>query len=137
MLRLRQSEERRELLRLGALATRLAYLRQAQQTAHQERLEAVERLNEQMQGGTSAVEYEFDLAVLARQAQREQDLAQQVRSADQRYALQQAAFREAQKNRKVLDNLRERGLEAYRREQEKNEQKQTDDLFGMRLGLRD
>lgn len=135
VLRLRQSYERREELRLATIVAYLSQLRNELEGVLRERFAASENLAARLQAGMISSEYQFELAGLARLWERQHHIVQQIAQAERDRALQEQSYREAQKRRKILENLRARRLAAFRQVQARREQQQLDDVFAVRLLL--
>ena len=136
LLRLRQSYEERERLRLAAVTSRLYQLRSQYEDWKREKQRAEMGLVEIMKAGMVAVEFHFATASLAAENRRLKLMLAEIAKVEQEYQAQQAAYAEARKKCKILERLRERQMEAYQLEQGRREQQQVDDLFAMRQGAR-
>jgi flagellar protein FliJ len=132
VLRLQQSLEERERLRLGLIIAALNKLKQHCDELEQQRLQLANGLAERLQAGMAAVEIHFERARLAAIEQQKNLLLQQKDKLEQQRAAQEQAFREVQRKRKTLENLRDRKLEQYRQMEQRREQERVDDLFGLR-----
>ena len=132
VLRLQQSLEERERLRLALIIAALNKLNQHRQRLDQQKAELANGLAERLKAGMAAVEIHFERARLVAIEQQKNNLLQQKDKLEQQRAAQEQAFREAQRKRKTLESLRDRKLEQYRRIQRRREQERVDDLFGLR-----
>jgi flagellar protein FliJ len=132
VLRLRRSYEQRERLRLLALSSAIARLRTALEETKIEEQRVVQRQQESLAAGTSGAELHLLQISLGQQAERRRIIQEQIVRVEQQVEAQQLAYREAQKNRKILENLRDRQLSIYELEQNRREQQALDDLFNMR-----
>jgi flagellar export protein FliJ len=134
LLRLRHSLERKERLLLEDLARRMAAVRQEILAIQQERRAAWELLSGGLKVGLNASEMHFaQMCEVARQA-RHCRLTEQLMELEKQYFLQQTIFLAARQKREILENLRDRQATEYRREWDRKEQQNVDDLFLMRAG---
>ena len=132
ILRLRHSLEERERLRLAMIINRINQLsRQGEQLAH-ERKQGGERIASNLATGMRAGELLLERSRLAAIDQTQKALAEHKAEVEQQRSGQEQALREAQRNRKTLENLRDHKFELYRLEQERRNQQRVDDLFGLR-----
>jgi flagellar protein FliJ len=134
VFRLRQSLEERERLRLAMIIGYLNQVNQLIEKLDQEKLRVASGLEERLKGGMTAGELHFELARKAALEQQKQGLRQQLAKLEEQRRAQEQAFREAQRKRKIIENLREMKLELYRQEEARREQQRVDDLFGLRHG---
>ncbi len=132
LLRLRRSYEQRERLRLLALASAIARLRTLLEEISSEQQRIFQTQQESLVAGTSGAELHLLQSSLVLQVEKQKTLQEQIRRVEQQLDAQKLAYREAQKNRKILENLRDRQLEIYELEQNRREQQALDDLFNMR-----
>jgi len=132
VLRLQQSLEDRERLRLALIIAALNKMNQHCQRLDQQKLKLANGLAERLKTGMAAAEIHFECADLAAIEQQKNNLLQQKDKLEQQRTAQEQAFREAQRKRKTLESLRDRKLEQYRRIQQRREQERVDDLFGLR-----
>ena len=129
LLRVRQSCEERERRRLALLNTQIGQLHQKHEILNQERVLAWAQISQDLRGGMSGAELQFEMASMATRAYRQQELRKQIARLQQERTAQERLFREAQKQRKILDSLRERKLRDYLQVRGRQEQQQVDDLF--------
>lgn len=134
VFRLRQSLEERERLRLAMIIGYLNQLNQLIQQLDQERRQVSSGLEQRLKAGMTAGELHFELARKAALEQQKKGLRQQLAKLEEQRAAQEQTFREAQRKRKIIENLRDLKLELYRQEEARREQQRVDDLFGLRHG---
>jgi flagellar protein FliJ len=134
VFRLRQSLEERERLRLAMIIGYLNQVNQLLEKLDQEKLRVASGLEERLKAGMTAGELHFELARKAAIEQQKKSLRQQLAKLEEQRAAQEQAFREAQRKRKIVENLRDLKLELYRQEEARREQQRVDDLFGLRHG---
>ncbi len=132
VLRFRQGLEERERQRLLLVNSRLAEKRRELDDLKQGRLLAAGSLAEAMQAGMPASDFHFQTTSIVTQARREEIVMKQIAELERQCLEQQAVYREAQKQRKILENLRDRQLEIWRLDQARREQQRLDDLFMLR-----
>jgi len=129
VLRWRESYERRERQRLEAITRELIRARAQLEQSKRERATALQRLQRSLTQGMIAGEMHFELAserVRARQFAAWSDRVATLKDLRQR---QLVAFRKAQQQRKILENLRDRQLTLYKLDQVRRAQQQIDDGF--------
>ncbi len=132
LLKLRLGYEERERMRLAAVISRLHQLRTQYESWQQQKQMAEIKLSQQMRTGMIAVEFHFAQASLEAEDRRLKLVVAEIAKVEQLRQVQQAAYLEAQKKRKILERLRERQAEAYRLVEERREQQQQDELFAAR-----
>ncbi len=132
VLRLRQGLEERERQRLLLVNSLLAERRRELDDLKQARILAASSLAEAMQAGMVGSEFHFQTTSIVTQGRREEIAMRQVAELERQCLEQQAAYREAQKQRKILENLRDRQLASWRLDQARREQQRLDDLFMLR-----
>lgn len=128
LLRIRVSYEHLERLRLLALTALANRIRQELATVRADSLEAHRSIRELLAGGVSGGELHFAVANERSRASRRLALAVNLAQAETRRDKQRKVFEEARQKRRILENLRERRLEEYHRDQLRRQQKQVDEL---------
>lgn len=134
VFRLRQSLEERERLRLAMIIGYLNQLNQLIEQLDQEKLRVSSALEKTLKAGMTAGELQFELARTAGIELQKKSVRLQIAKLEEQRAAQEQAFREAQRKRKIVENLRDLRLELYRQEEARHEQQRVDDLFGQRHG---
>jgi flagellar export protein FliJ len=132
VLRLRQSLEERERLRLAMVIAAINQLHLHCERLEQQTVEAGRSLCEKLKTGMAAGEVELIRTIMSSFRRRKEALLQRIAALQQQRSQQQQAFRDAQRKRKIIEKLREVELEAYRRDQARREQQLLDDQFGQR-----
>lgn len=132
LLRIRVSYERLERLRLLTLTALANRLRQEIAAVCAESEEARRDLQGRMAAGTSGGELQFAVANDRTRAARKQALEESLSRVKSRHEKQWRVFEAARRKRQILENLRARRWEEYRREQSRCEQKQVDELYLLR-----
>jgi flagellar export protein FliJ len=136
LLRLRESVEKAELLRLQKIAAQAVQLRLEIESIDGEiRTRRQELLNQAANGITGAELHLAALTEAACQQSRTQMLAK-LQEIEQLRKKQQLRYTHAHQQREILSNLRERQLSVYVREQARREQQQVDELFLIRRAHR-
>jgi len=129
LLRYRESLERREYLALEKVQQEIAQTENLIQQCEQELTAAQTRRERGLKDGVVSVH----LQALYQEESALEELRDKLRSHWQQLQLKRQncmrAYEVAHRNREVLDNLRLRQFDAYRKEQAKREQKTLDDLF--------
>jgi len=132
VLRLRQSLEDRELLRLQALLARRATLLKELGESRQLSVRVQEETSQGMLKPTPAVEIHFATARLQALEQQQQLLRRQLSELEATIAEQRSRYQQQRRNREVLEALREGQLRDYRLQQRRREQAQLDELHLLR-----
>jgi len=132
VMRLRESLERRERMRLLLLGSQITQMRQRLQGLEQEKETVRQQLSTQLMRGIAGTDFCLATSEIAAFEQRKDVLARQIVALEEKRREQQNAYQEAQRQRKILDNLRDRYLQTYRLEQSRRQQQQVDDLFMLR-----
>ena len=132
VLRVRQSLEQRERLRLALLTGYIHQLRLQSETLNEQRAQAWTNLTERLQDGIVGAELQFETACMAAFVDRQKTLLAKIANLEKERTEQERSFREARKKRKVLENLRGRMLDTYRQIQGRRDQQQMDDMFAIR-----
>lgn len=131
ILRLRESYERLERMRLLALTAAMGQLKLEIHALDEESAEAQKRMREKLSGGLSGAEMQFETACEKLRAEHRTALEEKLRAAEKMHAKQQTAYRLARQKRRILENLRERRLDEYKREQARREQQQLDEIHSI------
>jgi flagellar export protein FliJ len=132
LLRVRQTQERKQELRLQEANLRVAMLLRQIEEVHSgmENLEV--RRRPQLESGMSAAELQFDVLCRSVLIERQQVLEKQLLDAE---SLRQSCtqdFRQARRQREVIDTLRLHQLHYYRQQEARQDQRRLDDLFLLR-----
>ena len=129
LLRLWRSRERHERRKLEAIAARLgalrAELRRVEENATQSRRATGARLG----GGMAAAELHFATTCEQNRHAFLAWLEEKLKGAESEHRLQLAAYQAAERQCKILDNLRRRQLDAFRLEEARREQRRLDEIF--------
>ena len=133
VLRLRQSLEERERLRLAMIISRINQIDCQSDALDREKTQTCTRISDHLRLGMTAAELRLERARITSLNQAKKALTGQKTKLEQQRTEQQAALREAQRDRKTVENLRDQKLELYRRDCERRAQQAVDDLFGLRL----
>jgi flagellar export protein FliJ len=132
VLRYRESMEQRERLALERLQQEIARAEVTMRQIGEVRSTATQALLADLARGIRAAEvqaaYEHQYT-LEQQQQALQTLSQELKK---KWRQQLASYELARRNRETMENLRQKQLDAYSREQAKREQAVIDDLFLMR-----
>jgi flagellar protein FliJ len=132
LLRLRQSLEDRERLRLTLILSAINQLRLQCERLDQDMADSAGDLCKHLASGMSAADVQLVRTGIVSCRRRKQLLLQKMAALAEQRNQQERAFQEAQRKRKVLERLRDLQLEAYKREQDRREQQRLDDEFGLR-----
>jgi flagellar export protein FliJ len=132
VLRYRESMEQREHLALERLQQEIARVEVRMRQIGEDRARAAQTFLADLAQGARAAEvqaaYEYQRA-LEQQHEALQTLSQELKK---KWRQQLVAYELAHRNRETMDNLRQKQLDAYSREQAKREQAVIDDLFLLR-----
>lgn len=132
LLRLRQSYEQRERMRLSLLNAAYARLQQEYEETAQLRARRFEELKHHLRIGMAGSEFRTTMNSLQQSAARQLRLKGQMKTLEIQARKQAEIFLESQKKRKILESLRERELRAYELDENRREQQRIDDLFVQR-----
>lgn len=132
LLRLRQTYEKRERMRLALLNAAYSRLEQEYEEARRQKRLGVEQLGNRLRDGIFGSELRAAAAAVQQSADRQLQLREQMEAVKLQARKQTELFLEAQKERKILDSLRERELRAYELDENRREQQGIDDLFVQR-----
>lgn len=130
VLELRRSREDEELRRLKALEGELYQYHTAFSAVTKKTLEIEDELRRLKQKGESLHTWGIYFRHLAHLRDELRELQAKIEDCRQRISQQREVVIEATKDRKVLENLRERQLAAYELEQRRKEQHILDDIAG-------
>jgi flagellar export protein FliJ len=132
VLRYRESIEQREHLALERLQQAIAGAEVRMRQIGEDRSTAAQTLLADLARGTRAAEvqsaYEYQ-RVLEQQQEALQTLSQELKK---KWRQQLVTYELARRHRETMENLRQKQLDVYSREQAKREQAVIDDLFLMR-----
>jgi flagellar export protein FliJ len=132
LLRLRQSLEERERLRLTLILSAINQLRRQCEQLDQDVADAAQDLCTQLAGGMAAADVQLVRIGMVSSRRQKEILLQKITAMTEQRHQQERVFRDAQRKRKILERLRDLQLEAYKREQGRREQQRLDDEFGLR-----
>jgi len=132
LLRVRRSLERQQELRLQEANLRVAMLLRQIEDVHSgmENIEA--RRRPQLESGISAAELQFDVLCRSVLTQRRHALEKQLVEAEARRHSCAENFREARRQREVMETLRRHQLQDYHQQEARQDQRRLDDLFLLR-----
>lgn len=128
LLRIRISYERLERLRLLAHIAIANRIRQEVAAVEAEVRNAQRELRSLLASGVPGGELLFAAAAERGRAARKKKLQELLAQAESRLEKQRKVLEARRRDRQILENLRERRLEEYHREQARREQKQVDEL---------
>lgn len=129
LLRLRQTYEKRERMRLTVLNVAYGRLLQEYRESAEQRMLVFEQLEQQLQGGISGSELQIPSASLQQSNDTRRKLIGQIKDLELQVRKQTETYLESQRKRKILDSLRERELRAFELDANRREQQRIDDLF--------
>jgi flagellar export protein FliJ len=137
VLRLRRGLERAERLKLEAIVFEQAKMRARLEKVTQSHFELRRQFQRNLGNGLIGSELQFEATREASATAFRASLSARLKELDQQRWAQAQIFKKARQHREVLEDLRLRKLDLYRIEQGRREQKELDDLFLMRQGMRD
>jgi flagellar export protein FliJ len=135
ILRLRRGQERVERLKLEAIASEQAHIKNQLENVTQQFFESRRRFQEQLVDEKLGVELQFEDARSDRVAAARRALELCLAELEQGRIKQTEVYRKAHQSRELLENLRGRKFDVYRQMLSRLEQQELDDLFLMRKGL--
>ncbi len=135
LLRYRRNTEQREWLKLQVIAQQLASLRSRLQSLQQVGQDIRQQNAGQLLQGVRASEIHFngECAIVFRQ--RLAEARRCVAVIEEEHIRQMDVFRNERRKREVLEQLREGECERYRKDRERREQNQSDELFVIRRAI--
>lgn len=128
IFRLRQSLEDRERLRLGRLLAFLAKVNQQCSHLDSDRNRILSEVGDRLKSGMLAGELHFERARADAVQRYKRVLLVQKAQIEKEKSVQEVALTDAQRRRKIVENLRARQLEVYGQTQRRVEQQRADDL---------
>ena len=134
VLRLRASYERVERLRLLQIAAAVVQVQTEIAAAIRDSDAARKSLRERLASGTSSAEIQFEAACETVRANYRRLLEARLASLRKKHEAQTIAYRRARQKREILENLRERQWQEFRREEARREQRALDELYLLRHG---
>jgi len=134
VLKLRQSFERLEQLRLLAITAMVVRVRGEIAALERESRIARQRLQERLAAGMAGAEVHYEAVCEKLRSDHKRNLETQLEGLERRQAKQRLAYQMARQKREILENLRQRRWEEYRHEQARREQQALDELFLLHRG---
>ncbi|MBZ5503619.1 MAG: flagellar export protein FliJ [Acidobacteriia bacterium] len=134
VLRLRASHERIERLRLLAVAAMIVRVRNELAALDRESEAARRRMHALLAGGLSGAELHFEFAGERLRGDHRRELEGRLEQLGKTQEVQRRAYHAARQKREILENLRQRKWEEYRRQQARREQQALDELFLIHRG---
>ena len=129
ILKLRKSYERLERLRLLGIVAMIVKLRDEAAALEKESGDARRRLQQTLGTGLAGVEIHLEVACEKLRADRRRALEARLAELAQKHEKQRLIYLAARQKREILENLRDRQWDDYRREQDRREQQQLDELY--------
>jgi len=132
VLRLRRSQERAERLKLEAIVAEQLRTQARLRETIERSFEAHRQFQLRLAGGMVGTQLQFEMEREARVDTICRNLRQDLEELEKRRIAQAQVFYAARRNLELIENLRERKLEAYRTEQARRDQQELDALFLLR-----
>jgi flagellar export protein FliJ len=132
LLRLRQGLERQQELRLQEANQRVAILRQQIEDLRREMESIAARRRLEHEFAISAAELQFDLLCRSVLTARQHVLEKQLVEAEAYRQSRSEEFKQARRQREVMEMLRRHQFEDYQQKEARQEQRRLDDLFLLR-----
>jgi flagellar export protein FliJ len=129
LLRLRQSYEDREKLRLARIATEINYVRGQYAILQESKRQAWESLAGRLQNRVLAAELQLEDTLKASRQRRQRELLALLQMLEQAWRKQEQAYLGAKRQREILERLREAELSIYQMQSNRREQQRLDDVF--------
>ncbi|HXY13107.1 MAG TPA: flagellar FliJ family protein [Terriglobales bacterium] len=129
VLKFRESLERREYLALVRIQHEIMAIEAQLRQIEEWRLAAVQRREADLAKGVASVYLQDEFHREFALEQRRDALKVKLEETKLRHTAHLKSYQEARQKREVIDELRQRGLEAYTRQQAKRQQAVMDDLF--------
>lgn len=134
VLRVRKSYERVERLRLLQIAAAMVQVQNEIAAAVRDSEAARRNLRERLASGSSGVEIQFEAACETVRASHRRALELRLAGLRKKHEAQRMAYRIARQKREILENLRERQLREFLREEARRDQRALDELYLLRHG---
>jgi flagellar protein FliJ len=132
LLRVRQSLERQQELRLQEANLRVAMLRRQLEDVQRE-LENIEaRQRPRLESGISAAELQFDVLCRSVLTEQRHTLEEHLAEAETHRHSCVEAFHQARRQREVMETLRRHQLQEYHQQEARQDQRRLDDLILLR-----
>ncbi len=128
LLKLRKSYERLERLHLLGIVAIMVRVREELSALDTESGDARRRLQETLASGLAGVEIHLEAACEKLRADRRQGLNSRLADLAQKHEKQRLVYLNARRKREILENLRDRQWDDYRRTQDRREQRDLDEL---------
>jgi len=132
VLRLRLGYERLERLKLLAIVAMLVRVKEEITAAAREEANARRVRRQILAHGAAAAEIQWGVSAEKARARRNRELFDRLASLERQHAKQTRAYQIARRNREIVENLRARKLQEYRRERNRREQQSIDELYILR-----
>jgi flagellar protein FliJ len=129
VLRCRESFEHRERQRLQVITRELVRSQRQKEQVLRNRAAAQQELKQRLSQGLSAVELQYEQATDRVRVRQIASLNEHIGKMIHLRRRQIEVFQKAQQQRKVIENIRDRQLSAYRLLQARKEQQQMDDRY--------
>jgi len=129
VLRLRSSYEHMEKLRLLAIVAAMVRAREEIAALEKESQAARQSTQGRLGEGVVAGELHFDASTERVRTERKRAAAGRLAELEKKQEVQRLAYRAARQKREILENLRERKWDDFRREQARREQQRLDEAF--------
>ncbi|MGD0426568.1 MAG: flagellar export protein FliJ [Candidatus Acidiferrales bacterium] len=133
VLRLRTSYEQMEKLRFLAAAAAVVRAREEIAALEEETRAARQSQQGRLGKGVLAGELHFAVSSEGVRVQRKRAMAARLAELEKKQEAQRQAYQAARQKREILENLRQRKWDDYRREQARREQQQVDESFLLHL----
>lgn len=134
VLRLRTNYERLEHLRLLAITAMLVRVREEIAAAAREEAAARNSRSEMLSRGSAAVEIQLGVSAEQVRARRNRELSDRLAALERLHVKQSHLYQAARRRREVIEGLRDRKLQKYRREQDRKAQQGIDEVYLLRRG---
>lgn len=132
LLRLRQSLEHQQELRLRAANQQVAKVGRAIDQLDEEAKRLRAESSEHLTSGSTSAEIRYTLNSMDALRARRQELEQMAQRVSSIRDQQEALFRQARQERETLEILRKQQLQRYERNQVRRQQQRLDELFLLR-----
>jgi flagellar export protein FliJ len=129
LLRMRQSLERQQELLLLEANHHVRKLEQQKDDLNAALAASAKQEMEGLASGLSAAELQFELLCRSALMQKRGKLEKDIADARAAREIRVAALRQARQQREVIESLRRRQCELYRRVESRQQQREVDDLF--------
>jgi flagellar export protein FliJ len=129
VLRFRQGTERERLLLLQAANLRVAEVRSQIEALGRDRADLAAATARKLSAGVHAAQLHFNDFCRSASEQRQEKLQEELLQCEATRLIRSQEFQQARQQREILERLRDQQFDLYHRQQERQNQRQLDDIL--------